>query len=723
MEETKASWSELHQVTSEYRQSVTAVFGAESSIAVEATVSLAQVSERSEEHASQAIALYEEASTRSKTVTTRTKVTDIHQALSSLYVKQLQSSKSSTVNEQTVTRATTMTESQYQESTQMYGYSHESSLTHLRELSVLYTRQKKTDVAIKQLNTAVSQIITKEQSSQKQIESAESIASTYRSIEQTSTAYSLVQELHRQICAKDTRYTSKWNFDLTKSSRSSLAFLAALQYYLRKDLNMTFGEIMADLTLEYIYFEHFHAALRNNESLTNILLAAAPLRFFLKRNDQQEMISVVEDQAVSLFVKRDAQDLNTLSKDSPRIFIIGILDKLSHGRGKDFNRSVILSGNDSVLALTQTKKFPEAYDIANLAFLYASKHDGYNGPRAISHGFKLASLLVGRSGSKATDPTLRKKMLDLSNRIVKRILDICKNLDINFAQIQLYELSHLSVLLGEQQDYDTLEWLLTTLWTTRDAQRTWPAEVLLNLGRRLIAARYLAGHPVKAIRLAEDIAYNMRRAHGARAPVTLEAYELLAQLYTSAGLKYTAEQAKGGKTEGLAKDFYKKAVGVHEDVLRLLVQGSGVEAGEGEDSDDEFDDAAATLLAREGVKVRGGGRGEEKGKVDDVEVDASALALRHLHLLKLAYQRLGGWPKPYAEYERLNAQLFRVFGGEAQWKGVEGTEKWDAKSFGGGKAESEDGVFTSEGREWAFGSESVILDAQKHQRGVESAIV
>lgn len=708
LEETKASWSELHQVSSEYRQTVTAVFGAESTIAVEATLSLAQVAQRSEVHASQAIALYEEASSRSKTVTTRTTSSDINQALSSLYVKQLQSSSSSSMKAETVQRALTMSESQLQESTRAYGYSHESSLNSLRELSMLYTRQQKTDVAVKQISTAVSEIISKETSSQKQIESAASIASTFRSIEQTSAAHSLVQELHRQICAKDTRYASKWSFDLTKSSRSSLAFLAALQYNIRKDLNQTFAEIMSDLTLEYIYFEQFHATLRNNESLTNILLAAAPLRWFLRRNDQQEMITVVEDQAVSLFVKRDAQDLNTQSKDSPRIFIIGVLDHLGNGRNKNFNRSVIIACNDNVTKLTKAQKFPEAYDIAHLGFLYASKHDGYNGPRAISMGFKLASLLVGRSSNeKCQDAALRKKMLELSNRIVKRIIEICKTLNINFAQIQLYELSHLSVLLGEQQDYETLEWLLTTLWNTRDAQRTWPASILLNLGRRLICARYLANRPVKAIRLAEDIAYNMRRAHGPRAPVTLETYELLAQLYTSTGLSYQ----KDPKTASLAADYFKKVVGVHEDILRLVVHEHG--SLDGQDSDDDELDTAAALLAREGVKVKNTSGAPVKA-LDSLTIDKSALALKHLRLLKLAYQRLGGWPKSYDDYERLNAQIFRTFGAEKAWKGVEGTEKWDAKSFGNGKAESVEGTFQGIG-DWGFGEESVILEAQKRQ--------
>jgi intracellular sulfur oxidation DsrE/DsrF family protein len=452
LEETKANFESLYQVTKEYRETAVAIFGAQSSIAVGATLALAQVSQRSEEHISQAISLYEEASKSTKATTTTTRSNELKQALSSLYVRQMKSQSSSSFKAEHIERALTMTQEQLNESTSKHGYSHESSLTHVRELATLYQRQQKTDLVVKTLTNAVSQIIQKETSSQKQIESAASIAASFQACQQTTVAHSLVQELHRQICAKDTSYASKWSFDLTKTSRASLAFLASLQYNLRKDLNVTFAEIMASLTMEYIYFAQFRHTLQNNESLTNILLTAAPLRFFLCQNGQDEMITVVENQAIGLFEKRDAQD-----RETPRIFIVGILDHLGSGRNKDFNRSVILASNDSVAKLTKAKKSPEAYDIANLGFLYASKHDGYNGPRSIGMGFKLASLLVGRDTEKATDSALRKKMLDLSNKIVRKILDICKNLKINFAQIQLYELSHLSVLLGEQHDYETLE--------------------------------------------------------------------------------------------------------------------------------------------------------------------------------------------------------------------------------------------------------------------------
>lgn len=237
------------------------------------------------------------------------------------------------------------------------------------------------------------------------------------------------------------------------------------------------------------------------------------------------------------------------------------------------------------------------------------------------------------------------------------------------------------------------------MWNNREAQRSWPAEVLLNLGRRLICARYLAGSAIKAISLAEDIAYNTRRTHGPRSPVTIETYELLAQLYTSMGQKCQTKASE--KTVLLAQEYFKKAFGVHEDILRHFVH----ENSPSEDSDDELD-ITAYLLAKEGVDIK---KQEDQPTetLEEDNIDKSAIVLHHLHLLKLAYQRLGGWPKAYEEYERLNAQIFRIFGSDTRWEGVQGTEKWSANEYGNGKAESKDGSF--EGFEdWALGSDKLL---------------
>jgi hypothetical protein len=121
-------------------------------------------------------------------------------------------------------------------------------------------------------------------------------------------------------------------------------------------------------------------------------------------------------------------------------------------------------------------------------------------------------------------------------------------------------------------------------------------------------------------------------------------------------------------------------------------------------------DTAAYLLALEGVSVKSQ-NGTQADSLGESSIDRPATALRHLHLLKLAYQRLGGWPKPYEEYEHLNAQLFRQFGADPKWKGVQGTETWDAKPFGSGKAESQGGAFVGI-EDWGLGKDEELLRAQ-----------
>ncbi|RMZ67628.1 nacht domain [Pyrenophora seminiperda CCB06] len=175
----------------------------------------------------------------------------------------------------------------------------------------------------------------------------------------------------------------------------------------------------------------------------------------------------------------------------------------------------------------------------------------------------------------------------------------------------------------------------------------------------------------------------------------------------------------------MATDYFKKAILVHEDILRVLVSNQDHASPSHADDDDDDDmDTTARLLAREGVNVKNlpnpnsptdnSSTATNTPLLDASTLDKSATALKHLHLLKLAYQRYGGWPKSYDEYEHLNAQLFRVFGSESKWKGVEGTEKWDAKAFGGGKAESQEGGFRGVG-DWSFGRREVLMGRGREQ--------
>lgn len=108
-------------------------------------------------------------------------------------------------------------------------------------------------------------------------------------------------------------------------------------------------------------------------------------------------------------------------------------------------------------------------------------------------------------------------------------------------------------------------------------------------------------------------------------PKTLDMSDLLSQIYTAAG-------------------HYREAMGVHEEVLRLAV--------EGDDGDDNTDDYLSPEMAR-----------------------------KHLDLLKRSYQRLHGWDKSKTVYKDIVDRLLAMpeYKGSKDFEGVQSTDKWNAE--------------------------------------------
>jgi hypothetical protein len=191
---------------------------------------------------------------------------------------------------------------------------------------------------------------------------------------------------------------------------------------------------------------------------------------------------------------------------------------------------------------------------------------------------------------------------------------------------------------------------------------------------------------MKAIRHAEHIVYNSRPTKGHQARIPIEIHELLAQLYVSMG-QTCQSKAASEEMDSVAQEYFEKALDVHVNILRLVVC-EHVRVG---DTDDELD-TLAYFPAEEGSDIQK--QGKQTIVALDVEnIDRSAVAFRHLQLLKLAYQRLGGWPKSYNEYGRLIAKVFSIYGTDTKWMGVQNPEKWSAQGFGNGVAESQHGAF------------------------------
>ena len=347
----------------------------------------------------------------------------------------------------TVEQARARSTEQYEASVSQFGYSHASTLSRLQELAVLYYKQNKTEAATKELTRATTEVITKETSSTKLIEAAESIYQAFYASQTVGYCKKMVTELYRQIVWKDTSQSSSFGFNVAKYGRSVLPFLAAMQLRLSSDAKSSFTQIMADLTTEMFYVEEYHR-LKSHGNLEDILKTASRLRVFLfkiKRNDQ---VAALDKDVTAIFVTRDGSKIKFQSQSSAQIFMTAIMEWLGVHRNASVLRAVVLASNMTVDRLVGEQKYAEAYDIGKFAFKFAGENGGYHGPQGISHGFNLASDLACVGFKKCPDSTLWKLMLQLAKDIATKVMAVCKEQDINFAQLQLRELNRLVVLLG-----------------------------------------------------------------------------------------------------------------------------------------------------------------------------------------------------------------------------------------------------------------------------------
>jgi hypothetical protein len=172
---------------------------------------------------------------------------------------------------------------------------------------------------------------------------------------------------------------------------------------------------------------------------------------------------------------------------------------------------------------------------------------------------------------------------------------------------------------------EIFQWVLSSLWSSREFQKTWSSDIIIEIGKRFVQARFLGGHSAEAISLCETICYNLRRVWGALDSKTLEMSDLLSQIYTQAG-------------------HHREAMRLHGEILRLIV--------EGDDGDDRTPDTVTAKTAK-----------------------------HHLLLLQASYQRLGGWDNNASSFKKLVDQLLKMpeYKSDPLFKGVQGTDKWNVK--------------------------------------------
>ncbi|KAI8234225.1 hypothetical protein K4K54_008824 [Colletotrichum sp. SAR 10_86] len=529
----KVEFSVRYKLTIEYRETVTKVFGASAGIVIKAMIALAEVCEGSSEHYQESVRVYEEVITRTKTtnVVTETTVRTMKKRLSHLYVTVITTGQVSTTT--TVERAISVNVEIYEQLRIEFGWWHETTLAKLREITLLYKKlgTKESHMAIVQmLQASVMEIITTVTISTTLHTAASSLAQIYIACGMVRHGHDLLRQLRYVLLFPGFEGGEK---DVSikvnrKVSKVSLVFLISFEQALNVDskVSYSFSEIMADVLLETILYEQYMTVMSKFTETNNIEVViehAARLRFVWESRGRSGFVAVLDKKLFSLFTSKYSKYLGpAATNQAGSDFYVGLLSEIGEGIAAD--RDSIDFGLVSCrAAYTVTKRFMEkekdinrAHEVAKVGFSFANSQRFYHMGNNFVWGFRLAELLagIGVSTWKSANDNAKESSIATSRNVMQMVFTAMKERRFDFAGLEPRDVKSLVYLLGEQKNYTELENLLTILWQSREVQRMWRADMVLNIGSLLVNAHISAGHVDQAINLCDTLYYNVRQSRG-----------------------------------------------------------------------------------------------------------------------------------------------------------------------------------------------------------------
>lgn len=627
-----------------------------------------------------------------------------------LYIKQITSTKTSTsLTKETVEKAETILFEQYISSRKQHEYTQTKTLKQLQQLIAIYHKQKKVELITKELKSLILEIVINVRTTEEMVYVAEFLSGIFISYDLRSVALEIVRHLKLQAIYRSAPKTSVFH-DKT-ISRTSFAFIAAFEYYILSDRTLSIAHNIAELVAEHLFYERFLRSIKAKAKLQQVFVHAARLRHILVRNKRFEDFSIIETQLVDFFAASEVNVSKAVSGAALKAFVNVITKYAAEHPNVHFKSFVVAASYaavDQLRVLLKENRDQEALDLATCTFKFLMAHEGLDDPTEIRLGFQLCLMTAGRGefAYKSSSTKVQSGMLALSQQILAEVFDICKNNNINIARAQLSELNELISLVAEHKDYTRLSWLLNTLWTSREGQSSWPSDTVIDLGFRLVQAEFSAGNYRKAIRLCEDLVYNIKRVHGLKNPRLYSNWDLLAQLYTGYANHLLSEAAKQDPatkkvSEQNALLNLRKAADIHLTALKQLVESGASDAS---DDDDDYGSSISFNLRGSPVTANGSGMNGANGNGDhhkhvrafQTREEELEVVRHHVRLLKLALQRAGGYSKPAKEYETVTQRIASHYGEDLKLKDLEwSAAKWKVDGLPIGQAESQkqDGVF------------------------------
>ncbi|XDG03937.1 hypothetical protein ABKA04_003552 [Annulohypoxylon sp. FPYF3050] len=597
----KVEFSILYKITVEYRETVKKVFGVSVAIFLTASIALAEVCEKSEEHQVESVTLYEEVITKTKTVTTftETKIRTLKKRLSTLYVTVITSGKKTETT--TVERAITVCSETYEQFKIQYGWWHETTLLKLKELVLIYskhTSERSHAIMVSLLQESVIKILSTATVAIELYKAALTLSSIYKTVKLERQGHELLRQLRVLILfpgfdVSEQKITIKLEMKVTKVS---LVFLIALEEGLYhadgKPGHNHFSQIMADLLLETLLYEQYVSVtshMTEKTSIEVVLEHTARLRSLWIARGRTGFVSVLDKKLFAVFTERYSKILGTYVNDRNATYdlYVALLTEIGDGSATerttiDFSMATVKAINKAVQKYAvESKDLPRAHAIAKCGFQFASAQRFYHNKRRGVLGYKLAELLAGHGVPtwKAADATLRESTLLTSRTVLQTVFAAFREADVDFVSLRFEDLSSLITLLGDQKNYSELENLLTALWRSREVQRSWSPAIVLHIGELLIDAHVSASHVDSAVALADILYYNVRQSRGGLDVHALTFANKLSVLLTRAGRTRDAarvhaevlrdlDEHRGARVEAGEKERLRGAVDMHLEGLR-----------------------------------------------------------------------------------------------------------------------------------------------------------
>ncbi|KAJ9475622.1 hypothetical protein PHBOTO_005689 [Pseudozyma hubeiensis] len=654
-------FEEHYKITLEFRDVVKVRYGADHSLLIKALIALAKVCEYKEEHHHEAVTLYEEVITRTRTVTVETiteeEITVVKKRLTKVYVQIIEKGGHHG-HPDLGDNALRVCMEIYLKLKVELGCWHELTLAAFERVVLIHFGlggEHHHGRMIVLMQTIVFEMLEQCTESVLLYKAAVRISKILIRVKMNGWAEKLLCKLHHLIVLPGLPCEHEFDLEWTHhahgedSRKISLVFIVACLHRLGHYEQRSYSEVMAAVLLEMQLYRSFvYFAGRKSVDMVVLLQAGARLHCFWHAMGRTALCGTIVEQMVGHF---RASDLGScLGEDvSDEVVVVLLETLLSHTDGEkqiaDVAKVICHAVNHKVKSLLEAGDFATAHELAKCGLKLARHHRHYH--THISLGYKLAEFMAGIDVPATTSKKLGKAMRQTSRAITDEVLCALRESKIELLSLRFEDIRGLVHLLGAQSNYVELEQLLLRLWRSREVQRTWRPETVLSVGHALVHAHVAADHLEEAIALCDRMCYNLRHSGDGLDEEAIEASRLLAGLYTLAGR-------------------HGKAMGVYEEVLREM----------DEDGSDE---------------LFGKWAGEQ------------------LELLRWAYGRNGGFANGRETYRDLFASL--------EGRGLECRhEEWELN--GAGEVEGAKGAYTAPDKWYLIRMPDVVasgsVDAHGH---------